>query len=774
MAAIHSAAEGLIENAFDVAITGGIDRNMGAPTFVKFCKIGALSATGSRPYAEGADGFVMGEGAAIFVMKRLADAERDGDRIYAVLRGISGSSDGKGKGITAPNPIGQKICIERAWKNAGVSPVTATMIEGHGTSTSVGDMVEVESLAAILKEHGVNGRAIALGSVKSNIGHLKSAAAAAGILKTALALHHKVIPPSVGCEHPNNHIDFAHGPLFVNTELRPWSETAEGVRRAGVSAFGFGGTNFHAVLEEYIPQRLSGNGKHRVTVAEAPEAKTDLKTPLRGALVTGAASEAQLEERLRAVLKDAEAGVTPAAAAPREADLRADERIAIDYASAADLADKCGKALKALAARQPAVWKALRPQGIFRGTGKAPKVAFLYPGQGSQYANMMRGLRALEPIVERTFAEADRVMKPLLGQPLSDYIFVDPADAEAVAQTEENLRQTAITQPAVLATDLALTRLLEAYGIRPDMTMGHSLGEYGALVAAGALPFADALEAVSARGREMTRVSMADNGRMAAVFAPLAEIERTLRTIDGYVVIANINSDTQAVIGGASDAVERAMAALQQAGYNVVPLPVSHAFHTSIVAPASEPLRRTLEGLGLRPGSLPIVANVDGEFYPADADARTAMLDILARQIASPVQFVKGLRTLYEAGARVFVEVGPKKALHGFVEDLLGGHSDVVALFTNHPKFEDAVAFNQALCGLYAVGLGAGRGETQAAVDVRPAGTAAHCQDGGDHRRVPGTAGDRTHFRRWQRGADSARRAVYRCDPHALSQSHAR
>ena len=243
------------------------------------------------------------------------------------------------------------------------------------------------------------------------------------------------------------------------------------------------------------------------------------------------------------------------------------------------------------------------------------------------------------------------------------------------------------------------------------MAMGHSLGEYGALVAAGALPFDDALEAVSARGREMARVSMGDTGKMAAVFAPLAEIERILKTIDGYVVIANHNSDNQAVIGGVSRAVEQAVEALEKAGYNVVPLQVSQAFHTSIVAPASEPLRRTLDRMRLEPPKLPVVANVDGEFYPTGQNARTAMLDILGRQVASPVQFVRGLRTLYEAGARVFVEVGPKKALHGFAEDVLGGKSDTLALFTNHPKFEDVTAFNQALCGLYAAGLGAGRAD---------------------------------------------------------------
>ena len=724
MAAISSAVEGLIENDFDVAVTGGIDRNMGASTFIKFSKIGALSATGTRPYAEGADGFVMGEGAVIFLLKRLADAERDGDRIYALLRGMGGSSDGKGKGITAPNPIGQKFAIERAWQNAGLSPATVGLIEGHGTSTAVGDVVEVESMADVLGGFHLPTASVALGSVKSNIGHLKGAAGAAGLLKAALSLRDKVLPPSLHCQHLNPAIDFSHSPLYVNRELRPWPAPPDGVRRAGLSAFGFGGTNFHAVLEEYVPHRLNGNGNGRrsVTVTEIPTKATEImntkdvsqasgdgrsyKAPLRGALVMGAGSNQQLIERLQLVLRSAQDGNAPAPAPPVESDLRAPERIAIDYADAAELADKCAKALKALAADQPAVWKALRAQGIFRGHGPAPKVAFLYTGQGSQYANMLSSLRDAEPIVAATFQQADRVMMPLLGKPLSDFIFVDPADAGAVARAEEDLRQTEITQPAVLATDEALTRLLAAYGIRPDMTMGHSLGEYGALVASGALPFEDALEAVSARGRGMAAVAMDDNGKMAAVFAPIAEVERILRSVQGYVVIANINSNRQAVIGGASKAVEQAIALFQKAGYEPVSLPVSHAFHTSIVAGAGVPLRKELERLRLQSPRIPIVANVDGAFYPMGSGVVPQILDILTRQVASPVQFVKGLRTLYDAGARIFVEVGPKKALQGFAEDVLTDHADVVSLFTNHPKVGDIGAFNQALCALYASGLG--------------------------------------------------------------------
>src|SRR5208283_1109299 len=307
-------------------------------------------------------------------LERLRDAERDGDKIYAVLRGMGGSSDGKGKGITAPNPVGQRLCIQRGWDNAGLSPATATLFEGHGTSTRVGDVVEAQSLVDVLSSFHLPTGSVALGSVKSNFGLLKGAAGAAGILKATLALHNKVLPPSLHCEHPSPDIDFAHSPLHVNTELKPWTVPADSVRRAGVSAFGFGGTNFHAVLEEYIPGKINGNGKRSVavtapspvvadksvsvtTAAPPSPAAVAYKAPLRGALVIGDISNAALIECLQAVQKDAAAGRAPAPVAPAESDLRAPERLVIDYADAADLADKSAKALKALKANQAPIWK---------------------------------------------------------------------------------------------------------------------------------------------------------------------------------------------------------------------------------------------------------------------------------------------------------------------------------------------------------------------------------------------------------------------------------
>ena len=722
LAAMSTAMRGLQAGDFDAAVTGGVDRNMDAAAFVKFCKIGALSATGTRPFDAGADGFVMGEGAALFVLKRLSDAEQAGDRIYAVLLGVAGSSDGRGKGITAPNPVGQRLALERAWAVSGLDPALATCIEAHGTSTRVGDATELASLTDVFRKAGAPNGSIALGSVKSNIGHLKGAAGAAGLFKTVLSLHEKVLTPSLHFDQPNPNVDWDDMPFRVNTELREWPAPPGGVRCAGVSAFGFGGTNFHAVVEEYVPGRYRGPQDRRSYAGATIAADTSVgasrrgpcagraaapKAPLRGAAVVGGVDDADVAARLEQLGAEAAAGRTPALAAPDPALASAAVRVAIDYADAAELAAKSAKAVQALRGGNPAMWRILRAQGVFVGRGAPGKVAFLYTGQGSQYVNMLRDLRQREPIVAATFDEADRVMAPLLGKPLTAFIFADGSDETAGQRLEQQLMQTEITQPAVLATDLALTRMLDAYGVRPDMVMGHSLGEYGALVAAGALSFDAALEAVSARGQGMASLSVADNGAMAAVFAPLAEIDRIVAETDGYVVVANINSNGQAVIGGATDAVDRAVAGFRAAGMNANRIPVSHAFHTAIVAPVSEPLKAALRRLDMRPPRRPIVSNVTGEFYPADADLDT-MLDLLGRQVASPVRFIDGLRTLYAAGARIFVEVGPKKALHGFVEDVLGdlGDEKVLALFTNHPKTGDVASFNQALCGLYAAGLG--------------------------------------------------------------------
>jgi malonyl CoA-acyl carrier protein transacylase len=707
-AALDAAVDMLVARHCDAVLTGGVDRNMGTNSFVKFSKIGALSATGTRPFGDGADGFVMGEGSAAFLLKRLSDAERDGDKVYAVVRGLGGSSDGKGKGITAPNPIGQQLATARAWQDAGLDPTTAGLIEAHGTSTKVGDVVEVESLATVFK--GAARGSIALGSAKSNIGHLKAGAGAAGLLKAVWAVHDKMLPPTLHACPANPGIDFAATPFLPNHELREWEHSNGTPRRCGVSAYGFGGTNFHVVLEEHVPGALTkGQRPLQVAVGAGPASGPSSvhaasRPPLRGLLVIGAPSVDGLREAVSGMLARARDGHLPPVAVPDPADLSAHERVAIDYETGAELVERLQKAQKGLAIDTPATWRAFQAQGVFRGSGPAPgKIAFLFTGQGSQYVNMGRDLAAGDPLVASVFEEADRVLEPVLGRKLTSYIFVDRQDPEAVKQAEEDLKQTAITQPAVLSMDTAMCRLLGEFGLEPDMVMGHSLGEYGALAAAGVLTFAEALEAAAARGREMTRVGFGDNGAMAAVMAPADFVVEELKAISGYVVPANLNARGQVVIGGETGAVERAVEAFNRKGYQAQRLPVSHAFHTKIVAPAAVPLRGVLDRFDVKPPRLPIVSNVTADFYPSEPDA---IRELLCRQIASPVRWVEGVLRLYAAGARAFVEVGPKRALKGFVDDVLADKTDVMSLFTNRPRPKEVASFNQALAGLYAAGYG--------------------------------------------------------------------
>ena len=834
LAAIQVACQGLIEEKFDAVLTGGIDRHMGPESYVKFSKIGALSADGSRPYADGANGFVMGEGAVVFLLKRLEDAERDGDRIYAVIRGIGGSSDGKGKGITAPNPLGQRLAITRAWQDAGVNPELVGLVEGHGTSTKVGDVTEVNSLNTVFGSLGLKNSSVVLGSVKSNIGHLKSAAGAAGLLKTILALYNKTLPPTVNFDRPNPNIDFSSLPFRVLNTAQEWEVRKDQFRFAGVSAFGFGGTNFHLVLEEYFPG-VAGNSSpshalpvrneslSKMSLSEMPslsqdpvqiprvanvdveavkqyvlsvvsektgypvemlEMDLDLEAdlgvdtvkqaelfatvranygiprredlnlsdyntlakvvgfvtdalsngtgaeieplpasepagsskstgtinetgksgtlvPYQGLFFASAPDIAGLKQKIEDQYALLKSGGSYHSRCPSADELGRKERIAIDFADNEELVKRLEKTLSAFENDSPATWKAMQAFGVYRGSGKPGKVAFLFPGQGSQYVNMLLDLRDAEPLVRETFDEADRVMTPILGRPLTSYIYTN-GTKEELDQAEKELKNTAITQPAMLTANVALMRVLNKYGVYPDYVIGHSLGEYAALVAAGVLTFPEALEVVSARGREMSNIQVDDPGSMAAISAPLEKVEEVIQSVKGYVVIANINSPLQSVLGGSTEAIDSAISMFTAEGFQAVRIPVSHAFHTQIVAPASEPLRAVIARMNLQSPRLPIVANVTGELYPSESGK---ILDLLAQQVASPVQFVKGMQTLYREGVRVFIESGPKRVLNALAQDNLKDFNDVTIIATNHPRKGGKASFNEALCGIYAAGV---------------------------------------------------------------------
>ncbi|MBW6474966.1 MAG: SDR family NAD(P)-dependent oxidoreductase, partial [Anaerolineaceae bacterium] len=470
--------------------------------------------------------------------------------------------------------------------------------------------------------------------------------------------------------------------------------------------------NTLAKVINFFKENAGGQSANFPSVVTAPEPTSPLPVPtehFRGLHFLSANTTAELKEKLQNSLSQAQQGSLPPSQLPEPDQLTLPERLVIDYGSQDEFIKRSEKALKAFDSDNPSMWQAMTAQGVYRGSGVPAKVAFLFPGQGSQYVNMLRELRAIEPVVDAVFVEADRVMEPLLGKPLTHFIYAE-GDEASLKEAEQKLKDTTITQPAVLTANVALLRLLEKYGFKPDMVIGHSLGEYAALVAAGVLRFDEALEVVSARGREMVKVSMEDNGCMAAVSAPLKEVERILGSIDEYVVLANINSPLQSVIAGSTKGVDLAIQAFMAANFQAVKIPVSHAFHTKIVAPASEPLRKVIDRMDLQAPKVPVAANVTGDWYPTDHEA---ILDLLADQVASPVQFIKGATKLYEGGARIFVEVGPKRVLNALTSDIFKDNAEVTLLATNHPRKGALTSFNEALCALFAAGLPASKKDNQ-------------------------------------------------------------
>ena len=722
LAAFSVAVGGLRNEEFDIAIAGGVDRSMSPSTYIKFCKIGALSPDGSYPFDERAGGFVMGEGCACFVLKRLSDAYRAGDRIYAVILGGGSSSDGKGKGITAPNMEGQVLALKRAYESTGVDPETVAFIEAHGTATRVGDVVEVQSLGKLF-EGQKRKRPLFLTSVKSQIGHLKAAAGAASMLKVAFALKNKIMPVSINFEKPNLGIDWNGLNIRVLKENVPWDGGDGYPFTAGVSSFGFGGTNFHFVVQEALmPEELSGRlkeknetgsfsgGEQRKIVVMTEEKETIAysrnmgggekiiekgeREMMEGNVVTDVLARIgffygdTFEEIFNSIASGAKLErFTTLADVARMREKK--WRLAIVGENEEAFDSKITRLKGAIKNElDSSTIRFLRRQGIFISGRLLSGIGFMYPGQGSQSVNMLSFFRERYSVFREVIDVADSVMEPIIGCKLSEVIYTTAKpDSKEFEQLEERLKKTEITQPAMLTMNYAMTKILSELGIGCDFVTGHSLGEYSALVSAGVLRFEDALEIVAARGREMTSVSLEDPGMMFAAMADPETTEKLLKKIDGYLVPANKNSPRQTVVAGNTEAVQRAMKIFEEEGIRTVPLRVSHAFHSKIVAPATEPLKKVLSRYEFSRSSVPVFGNVSGEPYPENA-TKEHFIEILGKQIASPVEFIKCIQNMRKAGAGFFVEVGPKRVLASFAEDILSGE-DVVVMCSNNHKQSD-------------------------------------------------------------------------------------
>jgi acyl transferase domain-containing protein len=664
MSALHMAMMELGTGRSDMVVSGGVDTLNDIFMHMCFSRTQILSPTGdARPFSESADGTVLGEGVGLLVLKRLSDARAEGDRVYAVIRGIGTSSDGRAQSIYAPNADGQAKALRQAYECADVRPSTIGLVEAHGTGTRVGDRVEFDALRTVFQDGAGTGdaapRRCALGSVKSMIGHTKAAAGAAGLIKAALALHHKVLPPTLKADAPSPDLDLSESPFYLNTRARPWIGTPAHPRRAAVSAFGFGGSNFHVVMEE--------DG------AEKTEASWDASVDI---LAVSADSMDRLSDQL-AQLKSALADADPDVRAHQAAESRrrfshaSDARLVLVFEPDTDMAALLSAA--ETTARQPddipAEWRG----NIFLGAGPVGgHLAFLFPGQGSQYPQMGTDLMAVFPEALNAFEAMAGACGPELD--LGSAVYPEPAgDKDRLRRQEADLRRTDMAQPAIGAISLAMLRILNRFGLRPQSAAGHSFGELTALLAAGRLNSADYCRLAVLRGRFMAAAGAAatgDAGAMLAVRGPLKRIQALIDDHQLDVLLANRNSPKQGVLSGATDAIEQAARCCKDAGLRAIRLPVAAAFHSPLVEAAQKPFAQALSSVSFAGSEIPVYANATAQPYPEDT---AAAREQLGRQILSPVDFAASIQHMFDAGVRTFLEVGPKAVLTGLVRQILPG-----------------------------------------------------------------------------------------------------
>ncbi len=683
LASLHMASLELAAGRASMVVTGGVDCFNDIFMYMCFSKTPALSASGdARPFDASADGTALGEGLGMIVLKRLEDAVKDGDRIYALLKGVGSSSDGKGKAIYAPSAEGQARALRNAYEVTGVSPSTVELVEAHGTGTTVGDGVELGALSEVYRDAKKEGEWCALGSVKSMIGHTKAAAGSAGIIKAALSLYNKTLPPTIKVNAPLSQLAGGATPFYLNTELRPWIGK-DHPRRAGVSALGFGGANFHAVLEEYTAEKLQPDWDGDVQIAAFSGAGTGaLKTELNSWKGLGWDEIRVKAMRSRAAFKSSDAA-------------RLTFVLERDKQDAGKIIDT---ALSNLDSRKAKAWTT--PDGVFFASGTAEKLAVLFPGQGAQYPGMQRDLVCRFPAALDAVSAADKGFGG--DKPLSDFIYPRPAFTPEGKQAQaDELRDTKIAQPALGAAELAAWRVLAGFGLSPDAFAGHSYGELTALCAAGAFDASSLFALSKLRGSLMAR-GEGDRGGMLAVQASLADVEKTMKEEKLDLLIANKNAPAQFVLSGRTEEINRAAGCFTKRSLKNTPLQVSAAFHSPLVAGAQKEFAAALEKIKFNKPQRSVYANRTAAAYPDSADR---VREILSRQLASPVEFIAMVEKMYADGARIFLEVGPGARLTGLTASILAEREHTAfALDASSGKRSGIADAARALARLAALG----------------------------------------------------------------------
>jgi acyl transferase domain-containing protein/NAD(P)-dependent dehydrogenase (short-subunit alcohol dehydrogenase family) len=636
LAAIDLACQELFLEKSDMVLAGGADLHNGINDYLMFSSTHALSRKGRcATFDAEADGIALGEGVAMVVLKRHEDALRDGDRVYAVIQGIGGSSDGKSLGLTAPRKSGQVRALERAYWQAGISPSVLGLIEAHGTGTVVGDRTELSALTDMLNESGARANQTHLGSVKTQIGHTKCAAGLAGLIKAALSVYHGVKPPTINLKKPNSYYNSSTSPFAFHTEAGLWMEDK---RYAGVSAFGFGGTNFHAVIES----------DHKVS--EQASALTSLPSEL---FVFGGDTydeakkqlsnvKALLDENDNIDLKDIAFSLVMGNTKQIQLSIVADR--------VEDLIMKIDLALSGVESKDTYITKK-----------RAGKVAFMFPGQGSQRINMARDLFVIFPAMRKLLNNRSKYEQALFPNAVFD-------EASLKAQ-KERIKDTRMAQPLLGIVDLAIANFLKDLGIEPDMVAGHSYGELPALCFAGA--FDDDQLVFLSEQRAKAILDAVEDGDAGAMIAVTSKEDEIFKVIDGMkdVYAVNYNSPTQLVIAGTTPAIKKLAEVLKTAKISFRQLEVACAFHSPLVAKSKALYKHVLDKVEFTDLSLPVWSNTTAGLYPVGSEA---VKERLTDHLVKPVKFVEQVKQMYEDGARIFIEVGPGKVLTALAKTCLG------------------------------------------------------------------------------------------------------
>jgi acyl transferase domain-containing protein/NAD(P)H-dependent flavin oxidoreductase YrpB (nitropropane dioxygenase family)/NAD(P)-dependent dehydrogenase (short-subunit alcohol dehydrogenase family)/acyl carrier protein len=635
LAAIDLACQELILEKSDMVIAGAADLHNSINDYLMFASTHALSRNGRcATFDAEADGTTLGEGIAMMVLKRYEDAQRDGDTIYAVIKGVGGSSDGKSLGLTAPRKAGQTRALERAYEQAGISPATVGLVEAHGTGTIVGDRTELSALADMLVQSGASRAQTHLGSVKTQIGHTKCAAGLAGLIKAVLSVYHGVKPPTIHLKTPNSFYNPDNSPFAFNAQAGLWNADK---RVAGISAFGFGGTNFHAVIENHQPQ--------------APQTPVISAWPAELFVFRGNTYEAakQLLNTVKTLLdsndniplKDLAFSLYKHSSLPIQLSIVAD--------SAEDLLLKLDLALSGASSN-----------GVYVTQQLDGKVAFLFPGQGSQRVNMARDLFVTFPAMRRLLKD-----KPHYEQLLFPSAVFDEASQK---KQKTSIKDTRLAQPLLGIVDLAIASFLRSLGIEPDMLAGHSYGELPALCFAGAFEDGELVPLSEKRAAAILDAVGDDKGAMLAVSCR-EDILAGLTDGLADVWLVNHNSPLQWVVAGTTPAIGRLAEKLQGANISFQPLEVACAFHSPLLAAASTLYKTAIAGTTFHAPAIPVWSNTSAGVYPSTPEA---IRERLAEHLVKPVKFTEEIELMYAQGARVFIEVGPGKVLSNLTKAIIG------------------------------------------------------------------------------------------------------